>query len=213
MRYTIAFLLVSVPALAQPMKLSGTICRMSRAADRMIIATDKGPRVRVTADDANVTFEGIRYELLDLRPGDRVRIAGNRDGSQIRATSIDAHVRTADALTDSLFPSKTVVGRFAVREAQTEFFMLNLPGKHYVRVDAKSAYGPKGRVYVSSLKPGDLLEIRGDWKEKGLLHASSIDVITDKENTTCRDDARRDESKEDTAARESDEAKFLDGAD
>ena len=212
MKY-LAILLLAVPAFAQPMKLNGTICRMSRGADRMIIATDKGPRVRVTADDANVTFEGIHYELLDLRPGDQVRIIGNRDGSEIRATSIDSHVRTADALTDSLFPSKTLVGRFGVREAQTEFFMLNLPGKHYVRVDAKAAYGPHGRVYVSTLKPGDLLEIRGEWKDKELLRASSIDVITDRENPTCRDDARQGESKEDTAARESDEAKFLDGAD
>ena len=195
------------------MTFDGTLCRMNRAADRMIIGSEAGPRLRVTSEDAAVTFEGIHYERLDLRPGDRVRISGNRNGSVIRATGIDAHVRPADALFDSLLPTKTLVGRFGVREAQTEFFMLNLPGQNYIRVDAKSAYGPNGRVRVSSLKAGDLLEVRGDWPSKDLLKASSITVITDKENATCRAHARLRESKADTAEREADEEKFLQGQD
>lgn len=203
----------SIAAAAQPLKFDGTICRMNRAADRMIIESEAGPRLRITADDASVTFEGIHYDRLDLRTGERVRVSGNRNGSQIRATVIDARVRIPDIGSGSLFPSHTVTGRFAVREAQTEFFSLHLPGKHYVRVDAKSAYGANGRVWVSSLKPGDLLEIRGDWQKDGLLKASSINVITDKENTSCRADARRDESREDTAAREADEERFLQGSD
>ena len=179
----------------------------------MIVATDAGPRLRVVADDAAISFEGIAYDRLDLRPGDRLRVTGNRNGSQIRATTIDTRVRIANALFDSLFPTKRLIGRFGVREAQTEFFMLHLPGEHYVRVDAKSAYGPKGRVRASSLKPGDLLEIQGDWPSKDLLKASYINVITDKENDNCRTTARRGESKADTTARENDETKFLAGED
>src|SRR5919108_6251451 len=163
--------LVAAPVLAQPITFNGTLCRMNRAADRMIVASERGPRLRVTAPDAKITFEGIAYERQDLRPGDRVRISGNRDGSVVRATAIDTHVRAADALVDSLFPSHTIVGRFAVQEAKTEFFSMNLPGRNYVRVDAKSAYGPHGRVRVSSLRRGDLLEVRGDRPEKGLLRA------------------------------------------
>ena len=209
MRIALIAILMSAPLAAQPLKFDGTICRMNRAADRMIVESDAGPRLRITAEDAAVTFEGIRYDLLDLRPGDRVHVAGNRNGSQIRASAIDTGIRVPDALLDSLFPSHTVVGRFAVREAQTEFFSLHLPGRNYVRVDAKSAYGPNGRVRVASLKPGDLLEIRGDWPSKDLLRASSIDVVTDKENASCREHGRRNEPADDTAAREADEENFL----
>ena len=209
----LACLLVAASLGAQPMTFDGRLCRMNRAGERMIVAADAGPRLRVVANDAAVTFEGIAYDRLDLRLGDRVRVAGNRNGSQIRATLIDARVRPADALADSLFPTRTLVGRFSVREAQTEFFMLNLPGGNSIRVDATAAYGPNGRVRASSLKSGDLLEVRGEWPEKGLLKASSINVITDKEDDTCRAVARRGESKADTSARESDEAKFLRGRD
>src|SRR5262249_49517542 len=104
---------------------------------------------------------------------------------------------------------RTVVGRFAVREAKTEFFSLRLPETHYIRVDGKSAYGPTGRVWVSSLKPGDLLEVRGDWTTKDLLKANSIDVITEREPSFCRTAARRGELAGDTQAREEDERKFL----
>lgn len=213
MRRALIALLLTTPIVAQPMKFDGTICRMNRAADRMIIESDSGARLRIVADDAQVTFEGIGYDIADVRPGDRVRIAGNRNGGQIRATAIDARVRAADALAGSLFPSRTIVGRFAVREAQTEFFTLHLPGNHFVRVDAKSAYGPDGRVRVSALLPGDLLELRGEWAQKDLLRASSISVITSKENASCRDHARSGEPAGDTAAREAAEDAFLQGRD
>ena len=178
----------------------------------MIVAIEGGPRLRITAEDPAVTFEGIRYEQLDLRPGDRVTVSGNRNGASIRATAIDTRLRVPDALAASLFPTHTIVGRFAVREAQTEFFMMNLAGDHYVRVDSRAAYGSKGRVRAGSLRPGDLLEVRGDWSDdKTILTASSIEVITDKEDSRCHADAIRGESKEDTAAREADEARFLQG--
>lgn len=213
MRAGSVLFLIAVPLAAQPMKFDGTICRINRAADRLIIETSTGPRLRITADGAAVTFEGIRYDRADLRPGDRVRIAGNRNGASIRATAIDARVRIPDVASGSLFPSHTVVGRFAAREAQSEFFSLHLPGSNYVRVDAKSAYGSAGRVRVASLRPGDLLEIRGNWPEKGLLKASAIEIITGKEDPACRADAMHGESREDTAAREAAEGRFLQDSD
>ena len=213
MRAGFVLFLIAAPLAAQPMKFDGTICRINRAADRLIIETSAGPRLRITADGAAVTFEGIRYDRADLRPGDRVRIAGNRNGSSVRATAIDTRVRIPDVASGSLFPSHTVVGRFAAREAQTEFFSLHLPGSNYVRVDAKSAYGSTGRLRVASLRPGDLLEIRGSSPQKGLLKASAIEIITDKEDPGCRADAIHGESREDTAAREADERRFLQDSD
>ena len=65
-------------------------------------------------------------------------------------------------------------------------------------------------MWVSSLKPGDLLEIRGSWPSKELLRASSINVITDREPSFCRTAARPGEYQADTASREADEQKFLD---
>jgi hypothetical protein len=97
-----------------------------------------------------------------------------------------------------------------VREAKTEFFTLAQPGDKSLRVDAKAAYGPTGRVWVSSLKPGDLLEIRGSWPSKYLLRASSINVITDYEPSFCRTQARRGEDRADSGARETAERRFLD---
>ena len=213
MRYLLPILLFAIPLAAQPMKIDGTICRLNRAADRMIIGTDAGPRVRIAIEPTvTVTFEGLKYDREDVRPGDHVHIVGNRKGgAQVDATAIDVHVRGADALVDSLFPTHNIVGRFSVREAKTEFFSMHLPGQKYIRVDARSAYGPHGRVRASSLKSGDLLEVRGDWPSKDLLRASSIDVITDKESSSCRTQARRGENKDDTAAREADETKFLQG--
>jgi len=86
---------------------------------------------------------------------------------------------------------------------------MRLAGERFVRVDAKSAYGPNGRVWVSSLKPGDLLEVRGAWVSKDLLKASSIEVATDREPSFCRTAARRGEMSGETTAREADEEKFL----
>jgi hypothetical protein len=213
MRAAFIVMLCALPAAAQPMTFEGTICRMGREAERMIIGSEAGPRLRIASDHAAVLYEGIAHDRADLRTGDRVRIQGNREGATIRATTIDRHLKVPDIVTEALFPTKTLTGRFGVREAKTEFFMLQLPGQNYLRVDAKAAYGPHGRVYVSSLKSGDLLEVRGDRPSKDLLIASYIDVITDKEDANCRENARRGESKEDTAAREAAELKFLQGGD
>lgn len=196
---------------ARPLSIDGTVCLMNRSIDRMIILTDSGPRVRVALGRAvPIRFNTRTYDRNDLRPGDRVRVVADRSAAGLLAKQVDVTMRVGDALVDSIFRThRTVVGRFAVREAKTEFFSLRLPEMHYVRVDAKAAYGPNGRVWVSSLKPGDLLEIRGTWPSKDLLQASSIDVVTDREPSFCRTAARRGEESGDTEAREADERKFL----
>ena len=98
-----------------------------------------------------------------------------------------------------------------MREGKTDFFSLHCPNRRYVRVDAKSAYGPAGRVPVSSLKSGDLLEVRGAWPSKDLLQATSINIITDHEPSFCTISARRNETTNgETSAREADEQRFLD---
>jgi hypothetical protein len=215
MKILAGLLLAASPLVAQTYTIDGTVCRMSRSVDRMIIGTDDGQRTRVVLHRSTpVSFEGKRSERSDLRLGDGVRVLAHADGSHMDADSVVVRLRTADALLDSLLRShRTIVGRFAVREAKTEFFSLHLPGGNYVRVDAKSAYGPKGRVRVSSLKPGDLLEIRGSWPKKGLLQASSIRVMTDTEPSFCQSHARHGESSEATRMREADERKFLDAND
>jgi hypothetical protein len=215
MKILAGLLLAASPLVAQSYTNDGTVCRMNRAVDRMIVGADDGQRVRVVLRRSTpVSFEGNRSERSDLRLGDRVRLIAHEDGSHMDADSIEVRLRTADALLDSLLGSRrTIVGRFGVREAKTEFFSLHLPGGNYVRVDAKSAYGPNGRVRASSLKPGDLLEIRGSWPKKGLLQASSIRVMTDTEPSFCRSHARRGESSETTKMREADERKFLNAED
>jgi hypothetical protein len=215
MKILAVLLLAAPPLVAQPYTNDGTVCRMNRAVDRLIVGTDDGQRVRVVLRrSTSVSFQGNRSERSDLRLGDRVHLIAHEDGSHMDADSIEVRLRTADALLDSLLGShRTIVGRFAVREAKTEFFSLSLPGGNYVRVDAKSAYGPNGRVRVSSLKPGDLLEIRGSWPKKGLLQASSIRVMTDAEPSFCQSHARRGESSETTKMREADERRFLDAED
>jgi len=215
MKMFAGLLLAAAPLAAQPYNIDGTVCRMNRSVDRMIVAIDSGPRIRVVLPRSlDITFEGRDYERSDLRLGDRVYIVARRDGSHMDATSLEVKNSTTDALLDSLLRShRTIVGRFGVREAKTEYFSLNLPGQNYVRVDAKAAYGPKGRVRVSSLKPGDLLEIRGSWPQKDLLQASSIQVMTDSEPSFCTSRARKGEIKEVTKAREDDERKFLNKTD
>ncbi len=203
-------LLLASPALATV--VDGTVCRMNRAVDRMIVATDAGPRVWVVVGaSVPIRYAGRSYDRSDLRPGDRVHLFAERGaGASLLARNIDITMRTDDQLLDSILRShRTVVGRFAVREAKTEFFSLRLPGPNSIRVDARSAYGPNGRVWVSSLKPGDLLEIRGSWPSKGLLRASSINVITDREPSFCRTAARRGEYGAESTSREADEEKFL----
>jgi hypothetical protein len=215
MKILAVLLLAAPPLVAQTYTIDGTVCRMSRSVDRVIIGTDDGQRSRVVLRRSTpVSFEGSRSDRSDLRLGDRVRVLAHEDRSHMDAESVDVRLRTADALLDSLLRShRTIVGRFGVREAKTEFFSLHLPGGNYVRVDAKSAYGPNGRVRVSSLKPGDLLEIRGSWPKKDLLQASSIRVMTDSEPSFCQSHARRGESSETTKVREADERKFLDATD
>ncbi|HEY8181368.1 MAG TPA: hypothetical protein VII32_03960 [Thermoanaerobaculia bacterium] len=202
---------VAHTAAASTLTTDGTVCRMNRSLDRMIMLTDAGPRIRVALGRAvAIRFNSKTYDRNDLRPGDRVHVVADRGTEGLLAKQVDLTMRVGDALVDSIFRThKTTVGRFAVREAKTEFFSLRLPELHYIRVDAKSAYGPNGRVWVSSLKPGDLLEIRGTWPSKDLLKASSIEVVTDREPSFCRTAARRGELSGDTEAREADERKFL----
>ncbi len=212
---TIKLFLLALPiAVPLPsMTIEGTVCRMNRGVDRMIISTDAGPRVRLSIGrSVPIHYATRSYDRTDLRPGDRVRVSAERgNGAHLLAKSIDLTMRVDDALLDSILRSRrTVVGRFAVREAKTEFFSLRLPGPNYVRVDAKAAYGPNGRVWVSSLKAGDLLEIRGSWPSKDLLRASSLNVITDREPSFCRTAARRGEYGAETTSREADERRFLD---
>lgn len=205
--------LLTADALPPPrtMTVDGTLCRMNRSIDRLIILTDAGPRVRVSLGRAvPIEFKAQAYDRNDLRPGDRIHVLGQRGTAGILARQIDLTMRVGDQLVDSIFRShRTVVGRFGVREAKTDFFSLRVPGQNYVRVDAKSAYGPNGRVLVGLLKPGELLEVRGTWPSKDILKASSIDVITDREPSFCQTAARRREMDAETAAREADEAKFL----
>ena len=203
---------MTVLMLAAVLSLDGTVCRMNRSVDRLIIRSDRGPRVRVNLDDdVPVVYRAHKYDREDLRPGDRVHIEATRGDEGLDASNVDVTMRVDDALVDSIFRShRTVTGRFASREAKTEFFSLHLPNQRYVRVDAKSAYGPNGRVRVSSLKSGDLLEVRGAWKSKELLEASSITVLTNQEPSFCTASARRDEIAPETTAREADEQRFLD---
>jgi hypothetical protein len=214
MRNLIITLLLCTAAHAQSQtEITGTVCRLNRHVDRMIVASGDHERVRVVVpDSATMTFEGTSYRIEDLRPGARVRVIGTSSGDRVEATSLQVKFKVADTIFDALLgPRKTVVGRFSVREAKTEYFSLNTGDGNYVRVEAKSAYGPKGRVRVKDLQSGDLLELSGDWKSRDELHASYIKVITDEELTSCRARARRGETKEQTTAREAAEQKFLDG--
>ncbi len=198
---------------AATITIVGTVCRMNRGVDRLIIRSDQGPRVRMAlGHSVPVKFDAHRYDRSDLRPGDRVHIVADRGSSAgLVVRQFDVTMRVDDALVDSIFRSHhTVTGRFAVREAKTEFFSLHLPGRHYIRVNAKSAYGPKGRVRVGKLQSGDLLEVRGSWPSKDLLKASTINVITDHEPSFCTSAARRGEVSAETHAREADEQRFLD---
>ncbi len=202
--------------LAATLSIDGTVCRMNRAVDRLIVRSDDGPRVRIALGHSiTVRYRSQTYDRADLRPGDRVHVdAEHREPVGLFARARVLTMRVDDALVDSIFRShRTLTGRFAVREAKTEFFSLRLPAQRYIRVDAKSAYGPKGRVRVSSLKPGDLLELRGTWSTKDLLRASSINVITDHEPSFCSSAARRGEMSGETAAREADEQRFLSKSD
>jgi hypothetical protein len=193
--------------------IDGTVCRMNRAIDRIIVRSDQGPRVRIDLGRSlPVLYRAHEYDRADLRAGDRVHIVADRRAEEgLRARAVDVTMRVDDALVDSIFRSHhTVTGRFAAREAKTDFFSFHLPNRRFVRVDAKAAYGPEGRVRVAALKPGDLLEVRGAWKSKDLLEATSINIITDYEPSFCTTAARRGEMSGETTAREAQEQRFLD---
>jgi hypothetical protein len=197
----------------EAVEVEGTVCRCNRSVDRLILEVG-GKRQRVAVDrSVRVTFEGRWYEAGDLRPGDRILVFGERDDAgTLHPLRIDVQVRVGEAVLDALLGTQPrLIGRFAVREAKTEFFSLNVPGDDYVRVDAKAAYGPRGRVRVGTLRPGDLLEIGGTWTKQGEIRASSIRVLTDDEPSSCLQHARQGETKEDTATREAAEQRFLDG--
>ena len=209
----LAFVAVEMQA---AISIDGTVCRMNRPIDRLIIRSDSGPRVRVALSHSTpILFESRTYDRADLRAGDRVHIDAVRDADVgLFARSMNLTMRVNDALVDSIFRThKTVTGRFAVREAKTDYFSMRLPRQRYVRVDAKSAYGPEGRVRVGSLKSGDLLEVRGTWPSRDLLQATSINVVTDYEPSFCTTAARRGEIAGETAAREADEQRFLNKSD
>ena len=194
--------------------IDGTVCRMNRGIDRLIVRSDDGPRLRVAvAHSIPILFRSQEYDRADLRAGDRVHIEATRSaGVGLVARKVDLTMRVDEALVDSIFRShRTVTGRFAMREGKTDFFTLRCPNRRYVRVDAKSAYGPDGLVRVASLRSGDLLEVRGAWPSKDLLQATSINIITDHEPSFCTISARRNESTAgETSAREADEQRFLD---
>lgn len=196
-----------------PVDVKGTICRLNRNADRMILHADDGKRMNVVVGDSSrVTFEKALYRADDLRPGDRVRVVGRASDARVDAESVDVQLKVGETIVDALLGIKhPLVGRFGSREAKTEFFSLRLPDGHYIRVDAKSAYGPKGRVWVSTLRSNDLLELSGEWKSDSLYRASNIRVLTDEEWSRCR--PPEGETKEQKTERQTAERTFLDGKD
>lgn len=180
-------LLVLLQGFGGTVYVDGRACRMNRSVDRLIVMTDSGARVRVIANGSAFTLDGARVDAGDLRPGDQISVVGRRaDGGVVEAEAVEVRPRLADAIFEALVPRKTLIGRFAVREAQTEFFSFDMGGMNYVRVDARSAYGPKGRVRVGTLRSGDLLELDGTWDGRDVFRASSINVINDVEPPSCR---------------------------
>jgi hypothetical protein len=199
------------PCFAAAVEVTGTVCRASRRGDRLIVRA-AGERVRVVVPgSARVAHEGRPWEADDVRPGDAVTIFGDREAAgRVTALRVDVSAPVATAIAEALLGKRhRLVGRFAVREAQTEFFSLGIPGGDYVRVNAKSAYGPKGRVRVGTLRSGDLLEVDGRWTKKGEIEASSIRILTD--DDSCG--PPKGEAKEEAAVREMAERRFLDGHD
>ena len=215
-RLACIFLALFAVQMQAAISIDGTVCRMNRSIDRLIIRSDNGARARVALGHSTpILFESHNSDRSDLRAGDRVHVDAVRDPDVgLLARSMNLTMRMNDAIVDSIFRShKTVTGRFAVREAKTDYFSMRLPRQRYLRVDAKSAYGPEGRVRVGSLRSGDLLEVRGTWPSKDLLQATSISVITDYEPSFCTTSARRGEMSGETAAREADEQRFLNKSD
>lgn len=208
-----AFGLVVASAVArgEDVAVEGTVCRASRGAGRLIVAAGGVRRPVLVESSATVTFEGDPYEAGDIRPGDKVAVAGERaESGLVTAARLDVKVRVGDAIADALLGVKPpLVGRFAVREAKTAFFSVNLPGSDYVRVDARRwGFGAVGK-----LRSGDLVELSGKWTGERSFEASGGRILTDQEHGGCRRDARHGETQEQTAAREAAEQRFLDGGD
>ena len=201
--------LVTEPAV----EVKGTICRMNRYADRLIVLSDDGKRTNIVlGETTDVTFERTAHRRDDLRLGDRVHVMGVPHETRIEAESVDVQLKFTEALVDALLGLKPpLVGRFGTREAKTEFFSLELPDGKYIRVDARSAYGPKGRVYVSRLQSNDLLELGGEFTSDDLYRASSIRILTNEESSSCKPIAG--ETKEQRTERQKAEQEFLDGID
>lgn len=211
----VATLLLAGVARGDVLEIEGTLCRANRGADRLIVDTDARRHPVALSGSTRVAFQGLRLAREDLRPGDRIVVLAEPGPvGVLRGLRIDVQAQAGPGILDALLGTRPrLVGRFGVREAKTEFFTLHLPGDEFVRVDAKAAYGPHGRVWVSTLKIGDLLEIDGEWVKEREIRASSIHVITDDEPDSCRKRARNGETKEQTTARESAERRFLDGHD
>jgi hypothetical protein len=209
----IALLALIITTRPEPVQIQGTICRLNRHADRMIVLTDEGTRTPVVMGDlTTVTFEKTSHRADDLRLGDRIHVSGLQGEDRIEADTVDVHLKVAETIVDALLGIKPpLVGRFGSREARTEYFSFELPDGRYIRVDARSAYGAKGRVWVSTLRSNDLLELSGEWKGDNLYRASTIRVLTDEESSRCRPIAG--ETKEAKAKRLETEQRFLDGID
>ncbi len=123
-------------------------------------------------------------------------------------------MRGDDALVDTIFRSHhTILGRFTGGDRKDNSFTLQMPERHFVHVDAAAATDPDGRVLVSRFRRGDLLEVRGAWTGTDRLRASTVTVVTDREPSFCRNEARRGEMDADTTEREASEKAFLDRGD
>jgi hypothetical protein len=211
----VATLLLGAAAHADVLEVEGTLCRANRHVDRLIVDTGATRHQVALGASTRVAFEGQRLAREDLRPGERIAVLAEKGRAGVlQGLRIDVQARAGPGFLDVLLGTRPrLIGRFGVREAQTEFFTLHLPGDEFVRVDAKAAYGPRGRVRVSTLKIGDLLSIDGEWVKEREIRASSIHVITDDEPGDCRRRARKGETREQTEAREAAERRFLDGYD
>ena len=210
------YILLAILALSElpaSIEATGTVCRLNRNAERFIVGTDDGKRVAIALNDStNVTWEKAPYNPDDIRPGDRVHFVGTENESRVDVTAVDVQLKVAETIVDALLGVKPpLVGRFSTREAKTEFFSLRLPDGNYIRVDAKGAYGPKGRVWVSTLKSGDLLTLTGSYTSNRAYRASGIRILTNEESSKCR--RIEGETKEQKESRIEAEQKFLDGYD
>ena len=106
-------LIAAQSAAGSTLNTDGTVCRMNRSMDRMIMLTDAGPRIRVALGRAvAIRFNSKAYDRNDLRPGDRVHVVAERGTAGLLARQVDLTMRVGDALVDSIFRTHhTTVGR------------------------------------------------------------------------------------------------------